>query len=118
MLAKEAKIKGIKRQRKFIEEQLKKAPLSKDGDPAYVYVGQLYPENIAYFGAEGYTIFTVKSEALTARVSGLPVQLFRVRDDVQVSEEELEEPEEPEEISEKMKAEASKLVDSLFADLF
>ena len=89
MLAKELKIKTLKKQREFIQEQLSHADTRNDGDTAYRYVGHLYPEVIKHFESEGFVVTQVHSDLLSAMVKGLPVYLFTVGD-VELSEEELE----------------------------
>lgn len=103
MLAKELKIKTLKKQREFIQEQLSHADTRNDGDTAYRYVGHLYPEVIKHFESEGFVVTQVHSDLLSAMVKGLPVYLFTVGD-VELSEEELEqaeayEPEKPDDDS-------------------
>lgn len=94
MLAKENKIKSIKRQREFIRKQLERP--HEDGDTAYCYAGHILPEVIAYFNAEGYKVELITSDMLTAAVKGLPIYLFTISDDVVLSDEELKEAEEVE----------------------
>lgn len=94
MLAKEIKIGNIKRQREFIEDQLKHP--NKDGNTAYRYVGQVLPEVIAYFEGEGYCVEHITSDMLTAATNGLPVYLFTIRDDVILNDKELKAAEEVE----------------------
>ena len=43
MLAKELKIKTMKKQREFIKKQLSHVDTRNDGDTAYRYVGHIYP---------------------------------------------------------------------------
>ena len=94
MLAKEVKIKTLKRQREFIEEKLMKISTSQnDGDSSYSYVGYVYPEVIKYFEDEGFVVTPVKSEMVTAMAKGRPVYLFTVGD-IKLSEEELKQAEE------------------------
>ena len=91
MLGKEIKIATLMKQRRFIEEQLKRAPeRSNDGDVSYRYVGHVYKENIKFFENEGFFIYREYSEKLVAEVHGLPVYVF-VPDDEKLilTEEEL-----------------------------
>lgn len=92
MLAKELKIKTLKKQREFIQDQLSHANTRNDGDTAYRYVGHVYPEVIKYFESEGFVVTQVHSDLLSALVKGMPVYLFTVGD-VELSEEELEQAE-------------------------
>lgn len=92
MLAKELKIKTLKKQRKFIKDQLSHADAGNDGNTAYRYAGHVYPEVIKYFESEGFVVTQVHSELLTALANGMPVYLFAVGD-VELSEEELEQSE-------------------------
>jgi len=91
-LAKEIKIKTMKKQREFIEEKLSEMGKRDDGDSCYRYLGQLYPENIAYFENEGYKVTHVECDALIAQTQGLPVYLFAVGD-IELTEDELKEAE-------------------------
>lgn len=88
MLAKELKIKTMKRQREFILRQLSNADNRDDGDTAYRYVGHIYPEVIEYFENEGFVVTQVNSELMSAISRGLPVYVFTVGD-IKLSEEEL-----------------------------
>lgn len=94
MLAKEIKIKTLKKQREFIEEQLKNIPEGRDdGDSAYSYVGYVYPEVIKHFEKEGFTVTNVNSDMMLVATRGLPVYLFTVGD-TELSKEELKQAEE------------------------
>ncbi len=98
MLAKELKIKFLRRQREFIEKQLSHAS-KEDGDTSYRFVGHVYPEVIEYFEKEGFIVTKVESDMLTMVTKGLPVYLFIVGD-IKLSDEEMKEAEsyyEPEE---------------------
>lgn len=70
MLAKESKIANILKQREYIKKMLL-AP-RKDGNPSYVYVGQVFPENIEYFEREGFTITKAHSDQLSVKTLGNP----------------------------------------------
>ncbi len=97
MLAKEIKIKTLRRQREFIEKQLNAS--KGDGDTAYRFVGHVYPEVIEYFEKEGFIVTKVESDVLNMMSRGLPVYLFIVGD-IKLSDEEMKEAEsyyEPEE---------------------
>lgn len=98
MLAKELKIKNIKRQREFIQEQIEKMLKhpNEDGNTAYPYVGYVFPEVIDYFKGEGFAVKRVNSEMLIAATKGVPAYLFIVSDEVKLSEEEMKEAEEVE----------------------
>lgn len=90
MLAKEIKIGNIKRQREFIKRQfgkMKEKP-RKDGDTAYIYVGYLFPENIAYFKEEGFDIRCIDTEPSITK--GLTLNIFTISQNVVLSAEELE----------------------------
>lgn len=94
MLAKEIKIKTIKRQREFIEKQLRRISTEhNDGDSAYSYVGYIYPEVIKHFENEGFIVTLLKSDMLLVATRGLPMYLFTVGD-IELSEEELKQAEE------------------------
>lgn len=92
MLAKDVKIRNLKRQREFIRKQLSPTEPRKDGNPAYRYAGHIYPEVIKYFEDEGYVITEVHSDMLTAAANGLPVYLF-IPKDIKLSEEEMKQAE-------------------------
>ncbi len=92
MLAKEIKIKTIKRQREFITEQLASTVNREDGDCAYTYVGYIYPEVIQHFKSEGFTVKPVESDLMLAMTKGVPIYLFTVG--IGLSEEELKQAEE------------------------
>lgn len=92
MLAKELKIKTMKKQREFIQQQLSNVDTRDDGDTAYRYVGHIYPEVIKHFESEGFVVTQVNSELLSAMFKGLPVYVFTVGD-IKLSEEELKQAE-------------------------
>lgn len=92
MLAKELKIKTLKKQREFIKNQLSHADVRKDGDTAYPYVGHIYPEVIEYFESEGFIVTKVESDLLTALTKGMPIYIFVVGD-VKLTKEEIQEAE-------------------------
>ena len=93
MLAKEIKIKTLKKQREFIKEQLSLAHTRKDGDVTYTYRGYVYPEVVEYFKSEGFEVTKVNSDLLLTVTNGVPIYVFTPRD-VNLSEEELKEAEE------------------------
>lgn len=92
MLAKELKIKTLKKQREFIKRQLSHADIRNDGDTIYSYVGHIYPEVIKYFEAEGFIVTKVESEMMTAITKGMPTYIFVVGD-IELTEDELKEAE-------------------------
>lgn len=93
MLAKELKIKNLKKQREYIKARITAS--KKDGDPAFVYIGYVFPEVINYFEEkEGISVTEVKGEILTALVKGMPVYRFTPKEDVTLTEEELKAAEE------------------------
>lgn len=91
MLAKELKIKNLKKQREFIKMQVTRKGKSKDGDITYRYVGEIYSEVIADLKNEGFIITKVESDLLTALSGGLPTYL--ITGNVKLTEEELKEAE-------------------------
>lgn len=94
MLAKEIKIKNIKKQREFIESQLRKvSKLNTDGDISYTYIGYIFPEVQKHFVKEGFKINQYMSDFIAASTNGKPINLFTIKDDVQLSDAELEEAE-------------------------
>lgn len=89
MLAKELKIKNLKKQREFIKRQISTfAGIRNDGDSSYIYVGYVYPEVIKYFQSEGFIVTKIESEKLTAVNKGMPTYLF-VPGAVELTEDEL-----------------------------
>lgn len=92
MLAKELKIKNLKKQRDFIEGMLRFVADEKNGDISATYVGYVFPENVSHFQAEGYDVVRIKSDCLTAAVEGSPVYLF-IPQDIVLTEEELKQAE-------------------------
>lgn len=90
MLAKELKIKNLKKQREFIEERLDNLSCNQDGDTSYGYVGNVFPEVVAYFQAKGYSVQKHSSERMIALTKGLPVYIFTACD-VELSPDELKE---------------------------
>ena len=94
MLAKEIKMANIKKQREFIEAQLKKVSLTNDdGDTSYPYVGHLFPEVKQYFKKEGFKIVEFNSDSITSLTKGRSIYLFTIEDEVELSDAELEEAE-------------------------
>lgn len=79
MLAREMRIKNIKRQREFIKKQL--STVREDGVTSFPFVGYIFPEVTDYFREEGYLITPVKSDILCAITRGQPVHLFTINDD-------------------------------------
>lgn len=86
MLAKETKIHNLILQR----EVLKKMALShrKDGDPAFRYIGYIYPENRKYFEGEGYDVTTITSIEALKITEGLPLNIFTPFDEIKLTPEE------------------------------
>ena len=102
MLAKEIKIKNIKKQREFIESQLRKvSELNTDGDISYTYIGYIFPEVQKHFVKEGFKINQYMSDFIAAFTKGHPINLFTIKDDVVLSDAELEEAENVETTNEK-----------------
>ena len=97
MLAKEMKIKNLKRQREFIKKQLSAS--REDGVTSYPFVGDILPEVKIYFESEGYTITPVKSDILLALTKGQPVHLFKINPDYRISRLNDEEEKQAEEYS-------------------
>lgn len=94
MLAKEMKIRNLKKQREYIRKGLENvATLQDDGDCSYVYVGHIFPEVVSYFESEGYRITQVESDMLLTMTRGLPINLFTIGD-IKLSEEEVKQAEE------------------------
>ena len=94
MLAKELKIRNLKRQREHIKNALSSVDsVRKDGNTAYGYAGDLYPEVRKYFEDEGFTITKIESDKLTSMNGGLPTYIFTVGE-VELTEGELKQAEE------------------------
>ena len=88
MLAKEIKIRNLKRQREFIKKQLDLTLLN--GNAAVSYVGEVFPENVEYFVDEGgFSIQKIDSERVLAENMGMPIWVFSARS-VELTPEELE----------------------------
>lgn len=92
MLAKNLKIKNLKRQRKFItdqiEEMVKNPP--RDGNTSFLYIGNIFPENRKYFEQEGFNITLLNYLEYTSESKGMPIYRFSVKDEIILEEEELE----------------------------
>lgn len=86
MLARETKIHNLIHQRNFIQIQLES--FKKDGDPAYRYIGYLYPENRKYFETEGYDIITISSVDALKIGKGLPLNIFMPSDGIELTPDE------------------------------
>ena len=91
-LGKEQKIKNILIQRRFIENQLNKDP-SVDGNPAYRYVGYLFPENKKYFDTIGVYVTSFNSEVTLNITGGIPIHIFTPICIEKLTDEELKESE-------------------------
>lgn len=92
MLARDLKIKNLKRQREFIQKQIIGRARMEDGCVIGKYVGNIYPEVIEYFEKEGFVITKIESELLTAIHGGLPTNIITVGN-LKLTEEELKEAE-------------------------
>lgn len=118
MLAKENKIKTLKRQREFIEKQLAQIPEHRqDGDTSYTYVGYIYPEVIKHFENEGFVVTLVKSDLISILTKGVPLYLFTVGN-IELSEEELKQAEEYKATDDEDKESAEDDMPGLFKVLF
>ena len=101
MLAKEIKIRNLKQQREFIRRMLElhKSIPEIDGNTAYCYEGELFPEVIEYFEKEGFTIrqfFSADGEWEAVSDEGFPMYLFTIDDEIELSEEEMKQAEDME----------------------
>ena len=90
MLAKELKIKTLMKQRKYIEDMISNTQYNVDGDTSIVYVGKIYPENLAYFNAQGYAVDTYSSDDILKSAGGRPINLIYISNEVRLSKEEIE----------------------------
>lgn len=117
MLAKEIKIKSIKRQREFIKKKLDEITTSReDGNTTYIYIGDVFPEVIKYFENEGFVVTPINNDMMLALHSGLPTYRFTIGD-IELSEEELKQAEEYELKDEDGKNENMELFRQIFGDL-
>ena len=89
MLARDSKIKNLILQRDFIEEQLKRQEVTYN--PSLQYFGYLYPENREYFECEGYDVKCYEELDVIQFTRGLPLNVFTPKEDIMLSEEEMEE---------------------------
>ena len=91
MLAKNLKIKNLKRQRKFItdkiEDMVKNPP--REGNTSFLYIGDIFPENRKYFEQEGFNITLLNYLEYTSESKGMPIYRFSVKDEIILEEEEL-----------------------------
>lgn len=90
MLAKELKIQAIKKQREFIEKQLRNRAEGKDGDTYWRYAGTLFPEVKEYFEEEGFDVKRIPSPK---EFFGMPLHSFTIRADLLLTDEELKDAE-------------------------
>lgn len=81
MLAKELKIKTLKKQREFIKRELSDmADNSADGNVYYLYIGNLYSDVIEYFEKEGFDVKRIEYPERCFEVTkGLPAHLFTIK---------------------------------------
>ena len=90
MLAKELKIKNLMQQRAFITERIQKRFDSLDGDTVFIYVGQLFGENILYFKNEGFKIISIEP-GVVSEAKYLPIHIFLIDESsINYSDEELD----------------------------
>lgn len=123
MLAKEIKIRNLKKQRNFIEKDLLKVmSLREDGDVVYYYRGHLFQEVKEYFENEGFNVERIDPPGKLASIlgGGMPVYCFTLKD-IELTEEELEqanayEPENSEEEDAAEDAETEEGVDDVVDD--
>ncbi len=90
MLAKELKIRTLMKQRNYIEDSINRSQYNVDGDTSIIYVGKIYPENLAYFKGQGYAVDTYSSDAILKSAGGRPINLIYISADVRLSKEEIE----------------------------
>lgn len=94
MLAKEVKIKTLKKQREFIKKRLTDAD-NTGGEVGCVYEGYVYPEVIDYFRNEGYEVVKVEQDKETVlTIFQVPFYYFHISDDIKLTEEEMKQAEE------------------------
>ena len=113
MLGKELKIENLMIQREFIRKQLMQP--NKDGDPSYLYVGQLFLENIRYFEEEGMAITPITID--NSKFRGLPAYLFTCKV-FELNDDEMKESEKS--LSRRRMEEEMEMVDmkDIFEELF
>lgn len=91
LLAKILKIKTLKKQRNYIKRGIFSLASRGDaGDPSFRYTGYIYPEVIKYFETEGFDITVVKSDLVLATTKGKPIYIFTPKDNLELSEKEME----------------------------
>jgi len=88
MLAKELKIKALLSQRDYIKQRLENSLYEEECSICFVYVGEVFSENIKYFENEGFAVTKLSSGNFELLYGGIPAYLFSV-DDIQLSTEEL-----------------------------
>lgn len=88
MLAKELKIKHLKEQREIIEKGLIRSK------GCYIYVGEIFPENIEYFESQGFEVSIIAVEMLEALRGGKTTWLISIDSELKLSEEEMKQAEE------------------------
>ena len=102
MRANEVVSANLKKQRNFIERQLRKiaADCNFDGDPSYPYTGYIFPANIQYFEDIGFNVIEVKNEMLVAKNNGRPTYLFTPKNSLVQTDEDMSSSEFPDHDSE------------------
>lgn len=88
MLAKELKIKALLSQRDYIKERLENSLYEEECSICFVYVGEVFSENIKYFENEGFVVTKLSSGNFELIYGGIPAYLFTVAD-MELSTEEL-----------------------------
>lgn len=117
MLAKELKIKNIKKQREWLKKHLLETIANQeDGDCTIIYIGQIFPEVIKYFEDEGFIVTPINTERILAQHKGMPTYRFTIGDIV-LSKEELNQDEEYELSEEDKKSENMELFGKAFGAL-
>ena len=91
MRANEVVRTNLKKQRNYIETQLKKiaAGHNFDGDPSYPYTGYIFPANIQYFEDRDFNVTEVKNEMLVAKNNGRPTYLFTPKNSLAQTDEDM-----------------------------
>lgn len=85
-LAKEFKKNSIITQRRAIVEGIKNKP----GVTQVVYLGFIYRENIKYLNENGFDVLIYDSPEILVRTGGYVMNIIKVRDDIILTPEEME----------------------------
>jgi len=71
MTAKEIKMRTLRKQQEFIQEQLDRRVMSLDGDAGYTFIGDICMEVITHFEGKGWQVICTGD-----RHKGMPIYRF------------------------------------------